>query len=152
MANKYTKTPNPSKALLELMYHQWIMTQSEIAIEFNTTQKVVFRWFKDLGIKSRIAFKRDQKGSKNNSWKGKNITYAAMHCRVQSIRGKANHCDICGESDPSKRYEWANISENYLDVNDYLQMCCSCHKKHDKIGENFRIKRINKRQLIDAKA
>lgn len=46
------------------------MTQAEIAKELGVTQKVVWRFMLRHGIKARVASKRDQKGEKNDSWKG----------------------------------------------------------------------------------
>ena len=151
MANKYTALKVPPKTDLESLYFDDFKTQKEIGIIYGTTQKVVYSWFRKLGIQSRVPYKRFQSGPNNDSWRGDNATYAALHYRVQSQRGKADHCEVCGTSDSGKRYEWANMTNNYSDLNDYMRMCCSCHKKHDKIGQNFRIKRINKRKLIDAK-
>ena len=45
-------------------------TQQEIAEELGTTQKVVWRFMKNNGIKARVAYKRDQKGEKNDYWRG----------------------------------------------------------------------------------
>lgn len=136
MANKYTKTPNPPKDELENLYHNDFMSQSEIAEKYGVTQKIVWRWFRDLNIKSRKPYKRNQKGSKNDSWKGENATYAALHYRVEAKRGKPNFCEACGIIDKSKRYEWANLTGNYTDVMDYSRMCVPCHRKYDKNRPN----------------
>ncbi len=45
-------------------------TQAEIAEALGVSQKVVCRFMKNNGIKARVAFKRDQHGEKNSSWKG----------------------------------------------------------------------------------
>lgn len=152
MANKYTKTPNPPKEELETLYHIDFLSQSEIAIKFNTTQKVVWRWFKDLKIKSRIPFKRNQIGEKNSSWKGNKVTYAALHYRVVSVKGRPCKCEVCGTSDKNKVYDWACIGD-YTNIEDYKRMCRSCHFKHDKVGNNFPNHNIapnkNKRKLIN---
>jgi hypothetical protein len=151
MANRYTAAPVPPKDILEKMYFDEFMTQTEIAERFNCSQKMVFGWFGKLGIKSRIPYKRNQIGPKNHSWVGDKATYAALHYRVYSIRGKATHCEVCGNDEPGRRYEWANVSGDYTDVMGYTQMCCSCHKTHDHIGQNFRKKRVNIRKQIDGK-
>ena len=46
------------------------MTQVEIAHELGVSQKVVWRFMKNNGIKARAAAKRDQRRDKNSSWKG----------------------------------------------------------------------------------
>jgi predicted ArsR family transcriptional regulator len=45
-------------------------TQAEIAEALGVTQKVVWRFMKNHGIKARVAAKRDQRGEKNAYWKG----------------------------------------------------------------------------------
>jgi hypothetical protein len=155
MANRYIKTPHPAKDELERLYHQDFKTQSEIAAVYNTTQRVVFRWFRDLGIQSRIPYKRNQHGENNSSWKGSNATYAAYHYRVQSKRGKATKCEECGRSDAGISYDWANMTGRYDDISDYKELCRSCHFKKDGHKNNFpnrrEVKLVNKRKLIDGK-
>ncbi len=155
MANTYSKTQNPSKEILTDLYFTQNKTQIEIAVLFSTTQKVVWRWFKDLGIKSRVAAKRNQSRENNSSWKGDNVTYEAFHYRVQAAKGKANHCDECGRSDDGIVYDWANMTGRFDYVDDYKQMCRSCHFKKDGHRNNLpnRIapKNINKRKLINGK-
>jgi len=90
----------------------------------------------------------------NNSWKGDNATYSALHLRVQTARGKASKCSDCGESDKNKRYNWANISGNYTDVMDYKELCVSCHNKMDNKINNITKQKplINHRKIIDKKS
>lgn len=78
----------------------------------------------------RIAAKRNQTGSKNHAWKGDNAGYKALHLRVQTERGKPNRCDWC-ESAGKDRYEWANLTGNYIDVWDYVRLCVKCHRAYD---------------------
>lgn len=130
MGNKYSCIPIPSKNELEDLYFNNLMTQKEIGIKYNTTQKVVFSWFKKLNIKSRIPYKRNQLKENNSSWKGDNATYAAFHYRVEKERGKPHFCNACGSMD-KKRYEWANLTGKYNDIYDYARMCISCHRKYD---------------------
>jgi hypothetical protein len=59
------------------------------------------------------------------------LGYSACHAQVRRIRGKATRCEVCGESKPERKYQWANLTGNYSDPNDYKQMCPSCHKKND---------------------
>jgi hypothetical protein len=155
MANKYTKTPSPKKTILETHYFIGMKTQAEIGVMYNVSQKVVFRWFRDLGIQSRIPIKRNQFGENNSSWKGNKAKYATLHKRVQVQRGIADHCEECGRSDDGISYDWANQTENYADVNDYKMMCRSCHFKKDNHRNNLpnRIapKNINKKKLLDGK-
>lgn len=137
--NKYIKTPNPPKEVLENLYHGKMLSQSEVGIHFGVSQRIVFRWFRDLGIESRKPYKRNQIGPKNSSWKGDNATYAAFHYRVISARGRPQKCDVCGTADPDKVYDWANLTGAFHLIEDYERMCRSCHwtfdKKHKNLGK-----------------
>lgn len=135
MANKYTAMKVPPKSDLEHLYHVKMMSQHEVGEHYGTTQKVVFSWFKKLNIHSRIAAKRNQKGSKNSSWKANEATYAAFHYRVVSERGRPNICMACGTQDASI-YEWCNLTGRYDDISDYMRMCRKCHRKYDKNRKN----------------
>lgn len=135
MANKWTALPTPPKKDLENLYHTQGMSQVEIGKNYGTTQKVVFSWFKKLGIKSRVAFKRNQRGPNNHYWKGDEATYAAFHHRVESQRGKPKLCMVCGNLN-APVYEWANLTGRYEDVNDYTRMCRPCHRAYDKNRKN----------------
>lgn len=73
-------------------------------------------------------------GKDNPMWKGDNVGYASLHLRVEKIRGKPQKCEFCGTTDPNKTYEWASMTKNYLDINDYKRLCKSCHNKFDGIG------------------
>lgn len=67
-------------------------------------------------------------------WKGAAASYSAKHKRLRAARGPApKHCSVCGsKDDPSVfRYEWANLTGNYDDVNDFVPMCMPCHRAYD---------------------
>lgn len=89
-------------------------------------QNIIARY----GIKTRSTAKRNQWGINNSSWRGDQAGYCALHLRVQQARGKPSSCEICGASEPA-RYEWANLTGNYLDINDYSRMCIPCHRSFD---------------------
>lgn len=72
----------------------------------------------------------------NDTWKGDAAKYAALHLRVQRVRGKPSKCEVCGTT-TAKRFEWANMTGNYADPMDYKRMCCSCHHKHDGTIRNI---------------
>lgn len=66
-------------------------------------------------------------------------------------------CEVCGTVDPSKRYEWANVTGDYADVeHGYRRMCCRCHRKFDKSKEgvknNVKRKKIRKEYLPEKEA
>lgn len=96
------------------------------------TQKAVFNAMRRHGIKARNSAKRDQRGPKNHMWKGDEASYGAMHIRLYARFGRVNECSVCGTNDPSKWYDWANLTGRYEDINDYQRMCRSCHRQYDK--------------------
>ena len=69
-------------------------------------------------------------GKENNKWKGDDVGYYGLHTWVQRTLGKAEKCSICGET--KKRIDWANRSRQYMrDIDDWLQLCSTCHGKYD---------------------
>jgi len=144
MSNQHTYQVPFTKEQLHRDYHDYGMSQDEIASKWGTTQKVVWKAMKKLGIKARKAFKRDQEGPNNDSWKGTGAGYSALHNRVRKAFGKPKKCDVCGTEDPARTYDWANLSGRYHDLRDYLRMCRSCHWKHD--GKINNIKHMRKEQ------
>lgn len=107
------------------------MTQIEIAKTLNTSQRSVCLFMARCGIQARVAVKRDQRGEKNSYWRGNSIGYKSAHNRVASVRGKPQECERCGVSGSDFHYEWANVSGNYPDPNDYIRLCISCHRRWD---------------------
>jgi hypothetical protein len=57
--------------------------------------------------------------------------YNTGHVRVTRLRGRPSRCEHCGTTDPSKRYEWANLTGNYADPRDYRRLCVPCHRRYD---------------------
>lgn len=106
-------------------------TMKETAAICGTTVKVLQRLMPRHGINRRAAAKRSQAGPDNHMWKGDDAGYQALHLRVEQARGKPQECARCGCADDGARYEWANVSGNYGDVNDYERMCVSCHRSYD---------------------
>lgn len=117
------------KSEIENLYYNSFKTQDEIGNIFQVSQKVIWRFMKRHGIKARIPAKRDQRGEKNSSWKGNNVSYKAFHQRVRSVRGNPTECIKCNTTEG--RLEWASISKQYHDLNDYQAMCVPCHRNHD---------------------
>lgn len=76
-------------------------------------------------------------GGNNGRWKLNGVSYWGGHNRVYAARGKATKCEVCGMKG-KKKYEWASLTGNYSDPNDYKQMCVSCHHKHDISAEKQR--------------
>jgi hypothetical protein len=62
-----------------------------------------------------------------NAWKGLDAGYTAKHKRVYKARGRADSCVFGHVSD---RYDWANLTGNYDDINDFAPMCKVCHQRY----------------------
>ena len=107
------------------------MTQDEIAREVGISQKSVCKALRRAGVKCRKKAKRDQRGEKNHMWIGNSVGYKTAHNRVRSQRGAPLICDHCGKAAGEASLEWANISGNYPDPNDYISLCVKCHRKWD---------------------
>lgn len=110
------------------------MSQLEIAAKYGVTLKRVQTAFRRCSITPRPQIKRDQTGPNNAYWGGKDgeLTYAALHKRVEALRGRPRKCEVCGTTSKQRTYDWANMSGRYDDPADYQRMCRSCHWKHDK--------------------
>ena len=80
-------------------------------------------------LNRRPSIKRDQYGENNSSWKGEDASYSALHFRVEAARGKPSECSLCDAV--SGRFEWANLTGEYTNVNDYARMCVVCHRRYD---------------------
>lgn len=112
------------------------MTQKELAGYYNCSQKHISVVMKKLGIKSRVPKNTKQNGVDNPNWKGDKAGYAALHIRIERLKGKPKKCEECGSTKAS-RYEWANLTGKYNDPDDYKRLCRSCHAKHDNIIKNI---------------
>jgi hypothetical protein len=77
MSNKYTYTVPFTEEQLHHDYVELRMSQTEIAAKYGTTQKVVWRAMAKMGVASRQASKRDQRGPNNSTWRGGRILVAA---------------------------------------------------------------------------
>lgn len=66
-----------------------------------------------------------------STWKGTVADYKALHVRVAQAFGKPKVCEQC-QDDTAKRYEWANVSGEYVfDRNDWKYLCVTCHRRMD---------------------
>lgn len=75
--------------------------------------------------------------------------YLNIHQLLRYHHGLAKKCDMCGcEGTRRRRWniEWAlKKGRKYsLDINDYMQLCSSCHRKYDFTEEQReKLRRIN---------
>lgn len=123
--------PVCSRDLLVALYVEQCMTMDEVAEKLGCSRKPVSTAMRHYGIKARPAVPRNQRGSASPSWLGDDATYKALHLRVSKERGRPARCETCGQDSPERRYDWANLSGRYADVNDYIRVCRPCHRKVD---------------------
>lgn len=66
---------------------------------------------------------------------GEIIKYSALHTRLIRKYGKAKCCMFCDS--PAKRYKYALVrnAKYSLNIEDYLELCPSCHRKYDMTEE-----------------
>lgn len=140
----YQSATTDIKTAIEL--YESGLSQDEIAVKLNVSQRSIHHLFKRNKYKCRVAAKRNQWAEKNDAWKGDGAGYAAFHDRVYRARGKAFRCEECGRSDDGIKYDWANQTGHYEDIDDYKMMCRSCHRNYD----NMR-RRLTKNTIINAK-
>lgn len=58
--------------------------------------------------------------------------YRLLHYWVEEQLGKPHFCIECGENNPSKSYDWSNVSGKYLrDTSDWIRLCHRCHCQKD---------------------
>jgi hypothetical protein len=135
----YPRKPRPPKrygtklvAAVKRLYEAGL-TQKEVAKELLTTQKVVWRIMRYHGIERRPAVVRKPLlGPESQHWKGEAAGYKAFHLRVSKARGSPRKCSVCDTTDPSRVYDWANLTGRYWDMWDYARMCRHCHRRYDR--------------------
>lgn len=75
------------------------------------------------------------------------LYYRQLHAKVRRIKGSPKECEVCQIANPGIRYEWANLTGRYEDVDDYARMCCSCHRQFDwkliNLPDNFKSREWN---------
>lgn len=72
-------------------------------------------------------------GSANPKWAGDDVQYGGLHQRLYHERGNAADY-LCTHEDQScyGRMQWANISHEYRDVQDFMPLCQSHHRRYDQ--------------------
>ena len=87
---------------------------------------------------SRMGTKNPMYGKTNEqhpNWKGDDVGYYGLHDWLTARFGQPIGCEWCGEDDPEKRYEWANISGEYRrDRDDFVRLCKKCHNDYDGVN------------------
>ena len=122
------------------VYDERLATEIVAMYENGSTIRETQAVFKDVnvqtvlklyGAKMRTSAKRNQSGSANHMWRGNEAGYKALHLRVAALRGKPSSCEWCDAAGYTGRFEWANLTGHYEDVDDYIRLCVPCHRKFD---------------------
>lgn len=100
---------------------------AEIGVDHGTVRNIMIRH----EIPRRRQVRRRQTGPDNPLWRGDAVGYTALHRRVDARRGQPSKCERCGTDDPSVRYEWANLTGDYTNIDDFERMCALCHRRFD---------------------
>lgn len=58
--------------------------------------------------------------------------YYRKHYLVRKHRGNPSFCEVCKCDNEDNFYEWANMTGDYDNINDYKRMCRKCHRAYDK--------------------
>lgn len=70
------------------------------------------------------------------SQRHENPKYGAIHVRLLRYRKKTRECVYCGSE---RRLEWASIYHRTdKDLDNYIPLCASCHRKYDMTEETKR--------------
>lgn len=78
-----------------------------------------------------VARNRERTGPAHPLWKGDEVSYVQLHQWVERHRPKTGACSGCGAT--GCRTEWANVSGEYRrDLDDWVELCVSCHRKADR--------------------
>lgn len=74
-------------------------------------------------------------GSKNNNWKGQDVSYRNLHRWVERWLGKPDSCEHCETTGLiGRKIHWANKSREYKrELSDWIRLCVPCHKAYDKV-------------------
>lgn len=72
-------------------------------------------------------------GNSSKKWKGDKVGYGALHAWIRNNYGQPKTCEHCLK-DFSSNYKihWANKTGKYKrDREDWLRLCCKCHRLFD---------------------
>lgn len=64
------------------------------------------------------------------------VEYVRAHELVRRARGNAFGCAHCG-TNVQRVYHWANISGDYWNTEDYINLCVPCHDRYDRAKNGF---------------
>lgn len=89
-------------------------------------------------------------GVNSPHWKGNQVGYTGLHDWVRKVLGDPQKCEHCGTT-TAKKFEWSNKNHIYnrRNINDWVRLCASCHKRYE-LKNNLRTinNRNNKGQFV----
>lgn len=107
-------------------------TTKEVGEKFGISKELLQFYFNKIGYECRkYTDRHPTRKSPRLSWNANNISYTAQHRRVYRARGSPSKCELCKTTENKNKYDWANLTGNYNDVNDFMRMCKKCHKNFD---------------------
>lgn len=68
------------------------------------------------------------KNTSSGTWKGDDASYGSFHDRVRNYRGRPTSCVWGCQSDA---YDWASLTGDHKNIDDYAAMCRRCHRRYD---------------------
>jgi len=75
----------------------------------------------------------DNMGSENPRWKGDEVEYFGLHQRLYGKYGRAaEYACVYADQTCKGPMNWANISGEYLGVEDFMPLCRSHHIRYDR--------------------
>lgn len=91
--------------------------------------KSIYHFLRKIRVRCQKCFLL---GKFNSQWKGNNVGYTNLHNYIRRHKPKPKFCEICKLKSPKDLH---NKNKKYKrNINDYLWLCRSCHKKvEDKI-------------------
>ena len=90
-----------------------------------------------LSNETKIKIGNSLRGEKHWKWKGDNVGKTALHVWLRRRLGSPKKCEHCNSDGlTGNKIHWANKSHEYKrDINDWIRLCVSCHRKYD--GSNL---------------
>lgn len=100
--------------------------------------KTGFKHSEESKIKMRESHLGKNTGEDHALWKGDEVGYHALHHWVTRNKGNPRKCELCGTLQ-AKKYEWASKTHEYKrDLDEFIRLCTSCHRKYDIRNNNYK--------------
>jgi len=121
----------------------WLSYQSEKTQRRWTKPGALEAHWERCKIRSQLS---RQRGPDSPRWKGDDVQIKSLHLLIPKNKPRPDACEVCNEPEkktPTKNgkmrsnIELASINHTYTrNPDDYIWLCCGCHKKMDKTQYN----------------